>query len=957
MILIFSGTTEGRMLSERLSRQGIPCTVCVATDYGSAVMHRHENVKILTGRLNRAEMLKLMKGEGFDCVVDATHPFAAKVSEEIKAACGSADLPYLRLKRETGTEVAGTPAMHFTDSMREAAEYLSEQTKGYILVTTGSKDLAVLTEHFRDRSRLFVRVLPMQESLSVCEKCGIEPGHIIAMQGPFSEEANIAFLRQTGAKTLLTKETGAAGGYAEKLSAAFACKAEAVIIRNPENGRPEKEAGENYSYTGILRRIKEITGKETGEKREIFLCGLGPGGEAWALKSFREISEEAEVVFGAKGVLETARSFLRIRETLCIPEYRPEKILSYLKEHSRIRKAAVLFSGDTGFYSGASAVREELERDGGFLIETVPGVSSVSCLSAKLGIPWEDWKLCSMHGRKLDYLKEIRENEKVFLLLSSVDEVRRVGEELKRAFREKRLRKMRIFFGYELSRETERFGETDADELTGFTEPGLYVLLFIREGGLRSEQPGSKRSGSEVFIPRLMISAPGSGSGKTILTTGLLKLIERSGRSAAAFKCGPDYIDPMFHREVLEVPSVNLDTWFSDELQIKKLFLSHTDHKDLAVIEGAMGYTDGLGGTELQASSADLAEKLDVPVIFCINAKGMSRSIVPLIKGYLDYDGGRRIRGVILNRVSGSAYKILRSDIERELPVRVLGYIPENEAFHLESRYLGLIQAQEIRDIKRQIEKIADLLSETLETDQIIKIAEEAEPLYAEDKEKIPVRDPEPVRIGVASDEAFSFVYEDNLDILREEGAEIIPFSPLHDPFVPEADGLIFIGGFPELYAKELSENESMKESVRQAAKRNMPILAECGGFMYLLKELQTEEGVAYPMTGILTGRAFHAGRLTRFGYAEYRENGPAEWIPDGGKIRGHEFHYYESSENGEAFSAVKPVSRKRWSCMRREGNILAGFPHLYYRSEPSFAEGFLNRCRKWKTEQSAVQI
>ncbi|MCD8218736.1 MAG: cobyrinate a,c-diamide synthase, partial [Clostridiales bacterium] len=451
-----------------------------------------------------------------------------------------------------------------------------------------------------------------------------------------------------------------------------------------------------------------------------------------------------------------------------------------------------------------------------------------------------------------------------------------------------------------------------------------------------------------------------------------------------------------------------------------------------------------VAGITTEASSWELADVTDTPVIFVVNAKGMSLSVVPLIKGFLEFDpeeergeakdgesfpggiekrrggaaqmkedesslfGGNEfhshICGVILNQTSPSMYPELKREIERALPVRVFGCLPRVEDCVIESRHLGLVTPDELGGLRQKLNRLAGILEETLDIDGILQLAESASDLdcsepvevkrvalklncsVSAEREKIApevtlavpqngrelfpdtvtcvnndiepkVRDASAAgsdqsdrgrraRIAVARDEAFCFYYEDNLDLLRELGAELIPFSPLHDSTLPErVQGILLGGGYPELYAEQLSGNHAMLASVRGAIERGVPYLAECGGFMYLHDAMEDMEGHSWPMAGVLHGQVRKTDRLVRFGYITLTANEPQIFGEAGCSIRAHEFHYFDSTDNGDSFHAQKPGRKRNWECMLTGENFAAGFPHLYYYSNPEFAERFVEKC------------
>ena len=516
----------------------------------------------------------------------------------------------------------------------------------------------------------------------------------------------------------------------------------------------------------------------------------------------------------------------------------------------------------------------------------------------------------------------------------------------------------------------------DLDPALGRFDAGTGSLeLHFMKGESESEDISSEEgaaSRQSLYIPRFMVAAPGSASGKTLITCGLLRLLKRENFRPAAFKCGPDYIDPMFHRQVLGIPSRNLDTFFSpadsavsgnsvQEIMARAVLGSKAD---ISVIEGVMGYFDGTGASGTEASSCDLAQQTDTPVILVVSAKGMGRSIVPLLKGFVDYERENgRICGVILNRVTPGTFAAMKKWIEEDTSLKVIGYVPQDDSLVWESRHLGLMQPSEMADLEKQIDHLADVLAETIDLDTLLTIARSAPPLRFCAYGKQHAADPSAPRIAVARDEAFNFYYDDNLEMLQECGAQLVYFSPVHDRELPKADGILIGGGYPELYAKELSENESMRASICARAAEGMPILAECGGFMYLQqamelsgKDVASKEAFpvkkAFPMCGVLPGTCRMTDKLVRFGYIELEKNdaetGAAGYLQSGHHIRGHEFHYFDSTDNGEACTAWKPGRKRSWDCMAAQGNIMAGFPHLYYRSDPAFSEAFVERCRQF---------
>lgn len=455
-------------------------------------------------------------------------------------------------------------------------------------------------------------------------------------------------------------------------------------------------------------------------------------------------------------------------------------------------------------------------------------------------------------------------------------------------------------------------------------------------------------------IPRVMIAAVSSGSGKTTITCSLLQSLLNHGMKPVSHKCGPDYIDPMFHRHVLGMPGGNLDSFFCEEKWIRYLLARQSELGTISVIEGVMGYFDGIGMT-YKASSFDIARITNTPVILIVNTKGMSGSIPAVIQGFLEYErrllkeihqedkefaGGEGfIQGVILNQLPASFYPAVKAEVEK-LGVICFGYVPSKKEWKLESRHLGLWAEQ--KNIREKISGMADFIEQTVDVQGIIKLAQSGHDLeICQEPISEPVR--KRVKLAVARDEAFSFIYPENIMLLEELGCEIQYFSPIRDSHLPEhCQGLILNGGYPELYARQLSENKSIMREIKEALESGIPALAECGGFMYLHEELENKEKEVFSMVGMIKGRVFYTGKLSRFGYI-YLEN------EQEGKLKAHEFHYWDSENNGNRFHAVKASGRGRWEAGHKIKNLYAGFPHLYYYGNIDFVKRFVEEAIKYE--------
>lgn len=447
-----------------------------------------------------------------------------------------------------------------------------------------------------------------------------------------------------------------------------------------------------------------------------------------------------------------------------------------------------------------------------------------------------------------------------------------------------------------------------------------------------------------MSLPRFMIAAPASGSGKTLITCGILQALVDRGMKVASFKCGPDYIDPMFHSRVIGTRSKNLDAFFCNDDTLRYLFARSADGMDISVIEGVMGFYDGTAAASTEASSYDVSEKIGAPVILIVDCKGTSISCIPVINGFLEFRKNN-IRGVLLNQMSKRIYEELKPAIEHETGTEVLGYIPKVTELLLESRHLGLVLPNEIEGLKAKLSELGRLLEKTIDIDRIVEIAGSAPDIEAKTPEMKKLS--EKVRIGVADDDAFCFTYEDNLELLEQCGAEIVRFSPMNDPKLPDGiKGLVLSGGYPEVHAKALSNNVTMLEDIRSKLENGMPCMAECGGFMYLHEELEDQDRRFWPMVGYIKGKTFNTGRLTRFGYVKLSPR-DGQILPENSLVKGHEFHYWDSESCGDGWTAEK-TSGKKYACINGSDRIMAGFPHIYYYSNPELPYSFMKACEKY---------
>ena len=451
---------------------------------------------------------------------------------------------------------------------------------------------------------------------------------------------------------------------------------------------------------------------------------------------------------------------------------------------------------------------------------------------------------------------------------------------------------------------------------------------------------------------RIILSAISSGSGKTTLTCGLLKELKDRGLLVNSYKCGPDYIDPMFHKKVLGIPSENLDLFFSDEEHVNKILYRNRE-VDISVIEGAMGIYDGILGKGNEGSVYDLAVKTGTPIVLIVDAHGMGNTLISVIKGIKIDDKKDLIKGIILNRLSEHFYKSIYPLIEEQTGIKVLGFVGKLKDISIDSRHLGLKLPDEINDLSVQIESVRSEISKTIDIDGLISIAEGAKEIESASNRVNDKRNEDDSlnmaagyiknkpRLAVAYDEAFCFYYEENFRVLKDAGVELAFFSPIHDKQLPnDISGILIGGGYPELKLNELEANESMRDSIKNALEKGMPSLAECGGFMYLHDTI-SNDSESYNMVGAVSGNCFNTGKLCRFGYVNVSI---ADYI-----IKGHEFHYYDSTNNGADGKAVKPEGKRQWEFGHYSKGRLWGFPHLYYGSCVKLIDEFVDAMKEYQ--------
>lgn len=446
-------------------------------------------------------------------------------------------------------------------------------------------------------------------------------------------------------------------------------------------------------------------------------------------------------------------------------------------------------------------------------------------------------------------------------------------------------------------------------------------------------------------IPAFLIGGVNSGSGKTTLALALMRAFARRGLRVASFKCGPDYIDPLFHRQATGRASINLDTFLMGRDGVKEAFSGNLADADVAVVEGVMGLFDGIRPDSLSGSSAEIAALLDLPVILAVNARGISGSIAPLVKGFCEWDPEVRIVGVIADFTGSARHGQLLADALRTagLPP-LLGRFDRNEAWRLPERHLGLTTGT-LDDAL--LDRMADAAEESIDLDQLLELARIPRPAAVV---SVAAQATSGLRLGVAQDEAFHFYYEENFELLRERGVELVFFSPLHDrDLPPELDGLWFGGGYPELFAETLAENDAMLDAVRSFAASGRVVWGECGGFLYLLDGLTGFDGVRYPMLGLLPGEGKMHSRLSALGYREAVTAADGLFGPAGTRIQGHEFHYSsaELPAGTQPFFHARTLHGETSEAGSVHNRIAGSYLHLHFASNPAALDHFVKELAR----------
>lgn len=459
---------------------------------------------------------------------------------------------------------------------------------------------------------------------------------------------------------------------------------------------------------------------------------------------------------------------------------------------------------------------------------------------------------------------------------------------------------------------------------------------------------------SHFKIPRIIIAGTNSGVGKTTIVTGILAALKQKGLTVQSYKVGPDYIDPGYHQLASGKAAHNLDTWLIPTDKLVPIFAKTALDNDIVIIEGVMGLYDG--GRAGISSTAAIAKLLKAPVILVIDAKSVGESAAAIALGFKMYDQSVNLAGVIINRLGSKNHQNMICEALEKIKIPVLGCIYRNEALHMPERHLGLTPVTE-HDAYGMMSQLQEQISAQVDLEELLKIAYQSSTLNTKSERTNDFhQSPLHVRIGVAQDEAFSFYYPESLDVLKALGAEIIPFSPINDSVLPPVDGLIFGGGFPEMFVNELTNNTSMHESIRQACREGMPLYAECGGFMYLTKKIIDFNGQEYDMVGVIPAKCNMQSKLQTVGYVEATALTDSVLCAAGDVLRGHEFHFSQMTHDDDiqesfpwAFKFKKTRTGEVYSGGYAEKNIVASYLHMHFAGNEQNALRFLTKCMEFK--------
>ncbi|WP_445505645.1 cobyrinate a,c-diamide synthase [Niallia sp. 03091] len=449
---------------------------------------------------------------------------------------------------------------------------------------------------------------------------------------------------------------------------------------------------------------------------------------------------------------------------------------------------------------------------------------------------------------------------------------------------------------------------------------------------------------------RLVIAGTGSGVGKTTLTIGIMSALQKKGYTVQGFKCGPDYIDPTYHTAVTGRTSRNLDSWMLNHDMVKEIACLGSKGADISIIEGVMGFFDGKNPTNNDGTTAEISIITKSPVVLVVNCASMARSAAAIVKGFQAFLEEANIVGVIANRIGSEGhFKIVKTAIEQECNIPVIGYLKRNQDVAIPERHLGLVPSVERGELDSFFDQLGELVLETIDVEQLYELAQAPELEIVESQFKN--KENQTVRIAVARDAAFNFYYQENLDLLKAHGAELVEFSPLKGEILPnDVAGLYIGGGFPEEFAKELSQQIAVKQSIQTAIENGLPTLAECGGFMFLTDAIETTDGEKYEMVGVIPGEVKMQTKLAALGYREVTGEEGNFLFHGNVKAKGHEFHYSTFHPKGEvpyAYQTKGMRGIKQEGYMK--GNLVAGYTHFHFGSCQEMVKNWMNQCKEIK--------
>ncbi|MCR8631375.1 cobyrinate a,c-diamide synthase [Paenibacillus radicis (ex Xue et al. 2023)] len=466
-----------------------------------------------------------------------------------------------------------------------------------------------------------------------------------------------------------------------------------------------------------------------------------------------------------------------------------------------------------------------------------------------------------------------------------------------------------------------------------------------------------------MTVRKMVIAGTGSGVGKTTLTIGLMAALRSMGHQVQGFKCGPDYIDPTYHTAVTGRISRNLDSYMLSHDIVKELYTRASLDADISIIEGVMGFYDGKNPKTNEGSTAEISMQLEAPVLLVVNCQSMARSAAAIVKGFQVLEPRARIVGVIANRCgSESHFRIVRDAIEQECGIPVVGFLLRNDDIQMPERHLGLVPSVERGELQPFFDRLSALITATIDVQRIWELAESPAvslpDVDAGSSSLFRHRGSQAIKIAIAKDSAFNFYYQENIELLEAYGAECVFFSPLAGESLPEGvHGLYLGGGFPEEFADRLTADETVKESIRSAIQRGLPTLAECGGFMYLTEAIEDTKGQSFPMLGIVPGFVRMQSKLAALGYRDITGTEGNFLLGPADKAKGHEFHYstyhpLPNTENPYAYETKGMRGAKQEGYRNEQGNLIAGYTHIHFASEPELVQRWVTKCLDYKANR-----